>query len=217
MAKQKASMKFWLNFKDLSIEVTRKNVKYARLKICRDLKVKFSIPPSFSQTQMHQMLEKHYLWVKNTLLNLQNSALRKNQISFLGKIYELKFDELAKKTEILGDTIISKDKISLEIFLKAQAREKFNKFIEFYKPIINKPINRVCIRKMRSRWGSCNHKKGYINLNLYLIEKSENLIEYVVLHEMTHLIYPNHKKEFYKYIENLMKDYKFRQKELKNS
>lgn len=215
MAKQKISVKFCIDFRDLRIEITRKNVKYARLKIGKDLRIKFSIPLSFSQIQTQNMLEKHYLWMKKTLLNLQKIALPKNKISFLGKIYDIKFDKFAKNTEILDNLIIAKDEKSLEIFYKTQAKLKFDKFIEFYKPIVNKPINRICIRKMSSRWGSCNHKKGYINLNLRLIEKDENLIEYVVLHEMTHLIYPNHKKEFYHYIQNLMKDYKFRQNALK--
>jgi predicted metal-dependent hydrolase len=63
---------------------------------------------------------------------------------------------------------------------------------------------------MHSRWGSCNSKKGYINLNLYLIRKDIRFIEYVILHELAHLIHPNHSKDFYRFIENIMPDFKER-------
>ena len=53
-------------------------------------------------------------------------------------------------------------------------------------------------------------KKGYINLNLELITKEPRFIEYVVLHELAHLVFSHHKKSFYQLIENFMPDYKER-------
>ena len=47
---------------------------------------------------------------------------------------------------------------------------------------------------MKTRWGSCNPHKSYINLNIELIKKPKICIEYVVFHELVHLIYPNHSK-----------------------
>ena len=63
---------------------------------------------------------------------------------------------------------------------------------------------------MRTRWGSCNKAKGYINLNLDLITKKKEFIEYVVLHELAHLVYANHSKDFYALISKHMPDYKAR-------
>ncbi len=67
---------------------------------------------------------------------------------------------------------------------------------------------------MKSRWGSCNHTKGYINLNLKLIEKPTICIEYVVFHELAHLIYPNHSQKFYNYLTLYMPDWKVRKLKL---
>ena len=67
---------------------------------------------------------------------------------------------------------------------------------------------------MTTRWGSCNSRKGYINLSLNLIEKAPDLVEYVVLHELAHLIYPHHQKSFYDFIAKLMPDFKAREKQL---
>ncbi|ELM0381033.1 M48 family metallopeptidase, partial [Campylobacter coli] len=55
--------------------------------------------------------------------------------------------------------------------------------------------------------------KAYVNLNLKLIQKSLNAIEYVVLHEICHLKFPNHSKEFYDFIEYFMSDFRQREKE----
>ena len=66
--------------------------------------------------------------------------------------------------------------------------QKFNK-------ITKQEIKNVRIRQMKTRWGSCNPHKSYINLNLNLIQKPKECIEYVIFHELTHLIYPNHSKK----------------------
>ena len=103
---------------------------------------------------------------------------------------------------------------ALENYKKAFARRIYGHFIAKFAPAVNRKINRVVVRKMTTRWGSCNSRKGYINLSLNLIEKAPELVEYVVLHELTHLIYPNHQKSFYGFIAALMPDFRSREKRL---
>lgn len=103
---------------------------------------------------------------------------------------------------------------ALENYKKAFARRVYEHFITKFAPAVNRKINRVVVRKMTTRWGSCNSRKGYINLSLNLIEKAPELIEYVVLHELAHLIYPHHQKSFYDFIAGLMPDFKSREKRL---
>jgi len=69
---------------------------------------------------------------------------------------------------------------------------------------------------MKTRWGSCNSQKGYINLNLELIKEPIRCIEYVVAHELAHLIHPNHSKEFYNYLSYLLPEWKELKKRLNN-
>ena len=66
------------------------------------------------------------------------------------------------------------------------------------------------IRYMTARWGSCQPRRGIITLNSRLIEKPRRCIEYVVLHEFAHFVHPNHSKDFYKLVEQLMPDWKER-------
>lgn len=74
----------------------------------------------------------------------------------------------------------------------------------------------IKIRKMTSRWGSCQPTRGIITLNSRLIEMPRASIEYVALHEFAHFIHPNHSKEFYHFVESLMPDWKERRAGLEN-
>lgn len=103
---------------------------------------------------------------------------------------------------------------ALENYKKDFARRIYKHFIAKFAPAVNRKINRVVVRKMTTRWGSCNSHKGYINLSLNLIEKAPELVEYVVLHELAHLIYPHHQKSFYNFIAELMPDFKTREQRL---
>ena len=64
------------------------------------------------------------------------------------------------------------------------------------------------IRNMVSRWGSCQKAKGTIALNRRLIEAPKNCIEYVVMHEFCHLVYPNHSKQFYALLQVMLPDWR---------
>lgn len=103
---------------------------------------------------------------------------------------------------------------ALENYKKSFARRVYEHFITKFAPAVNRKINRVVVRKMTTRWGSCNSRKGYINLSLNLVEKAPELVEYVVLHELAHLIYPHHQKSFYDFIAGLMPDFKTREQRL---
>lgn len=52
------------------------------------------------------------------------------------------------------------------------------------------------LQRMKTRWGSCNHSRGHIRLNTELVKKPRHLLEYVLVHEMAHLIAPNHDERF---------------------
>ena len=67
--------------------------------------------------------------------------------------------------------------------------------------------NKVRIRNLKYAWGSCSSNRN-ISINLQLAKKEEKAIEYVVLHEMCHLIYMNHSKKFWDLVEKYMPKYK---------
>ncbi len=125
---------------------------------------------------------------------------------------DAKFKSLDERK--FGGEIYAPNLAALENYKKTFARRVYEHFIAKFAPAINRKINRVVVRKMTTRWGSCNSRKGYINLSLNLIEKAPELVEYVVLHELAHLIYPHHQKSFYGFIAGLMPDFKTREQRL---
>ena len=73
----------------------------------------------------------------------------------------------------------------------------------------------LCLKKLSSAWGIYHKKENYISFNSDLIEKDIECIEYVVLHELCHIFYMNHQKDFWALVEKYMPDYKVRRKKLK--
>ena len=82
--------------------------------------------------------------------------------------------------------------------------------------ILDEHVEKVSIKPMKTRWGSCNYVKKYINLNTELVKRTPFEIEYVVLHELCHIFYMNHQKDFWSLVEKYMSDYKIRRKNLKS-
>ena len=69
---------------------------------------------------------------------------------------------------------------------------------------------------MKSKWGVCNVTKGIITLNLELIKLDLKYLDYVIIHELSHLIHPNHSPKFWSLVSKYIPDYKKYRKEMKN-
>ena len=108
------------------------------------------------------------------------------------------------------DAIFCESEGEFAAFKKAFALELYLRYIEKFSPRIGRKIARVRVRKMQTRWGSCNHAKGYLNFSLSLIERDRRFVEYVVLHELAHLIHANHGADFYALIAQIMPDFRAR-------
>ncbi|AKT93005.1 M48 family metallopeptidase [Campylobacter gracilis] len=108
------------------------------------------------------------------------------------------------------DVILCESEGEFAAFKKAFALEIYLRYIAKLSPQIGRKIARVRVRKMQTRWGSCNHAKGYLNFSLSLIERDPRFVEYVVLHELAHLIHANHGADFYALIAQIMPDFRAR-------
>ena len=108
------------------------------------------------------------------------------------------------------DVIFCESEGEFAAFKKAFALEIYLRYIAKLSPRIGRKIARVRVRKMQTRWGSCNHAKGYLNFSLSLIERDPRFVEYVVLHELAHLIHANHGADFYALIAQIMPDFRAR-------
>ena len=122
----------------------------------------------------------------------------------------IKSSKFKDKILMSRDVIFCESEGEFAAFKKAFALEIYLRYIAKLSPRIGRKIARVRVRKMQTRWGSCNHAKGYLNFSLSLIERDPRFVEYVVLHELAHLIHANHGADFYALIAQIMPDFRAR-------
>lgn len=212
-----------------SIKIIFKKLKNANLKVKQNLDVILTVPIHTSQSTIDAILAKRHDWIHKQLAYFKQRQVMPRQyqngeeFKFLGQDYPLKITHSVKSNVSIHNGYLQLDipennitvdaKSSLiDKWYKEQASSHFMPILEKYAKLTNKIVNKVVIRKMKTRWGSCNSKKSYINLNVELIKKHRMAIEYVILHELAHLTHHNHDRAFYNYISLYMPDWKARKK-----
>ena len=220
--------------KILGYEVHRKKVKNINLRIRPNMEIYISAPMNLHSDYIENFIRSKEKWIKQVLQKIEEA--KQNQLpsqylsgekhKYLGKEYELEVKQgnsnrVSIKEGKIILTVISnifensdEKKKVMEKWYFENAQKVFVNAIQKWLKILDESIEKLSIKPMKSRWGSCNHVKRYINLNTELIKRTQFEIEYVVLHELTHLKYPNHGKGFYRYIENYMPNYKMAEKML---
>jgi hypothetical protein len=218
--------------KILGYEVHRKKVKNINLRIKPNMEIYISAPMNLHSDYIENFIRSKEKWIKQVLQKIEEA--KQNQLpsqylsgekhKYLGKEYELEVKQgnsnrVSIKEGKIILTVISnifensdEKKKVMEKWYFENAQKVFVNAIQKWLEILDESIEKLSIKPMKSRWGSCNHVKRYINLNTELIKRTQFEIEYVVLHELTHLKYPNHGKGFYRYIENYMPNYKMAEK-----
>ncbi len=105
-------------------------------------------------------------------------------------------------------------KKACERVLNKEAKHLLPQRLDFLSKKFNIPYNSVKTKKLKSRWGSCDTNQNII-LNSYLIQLDWSLIDYVILHELTHTKHKHHQADFWGSLEKIMPDYKMRRKLIK--
>jgi predicted metal-dependent hydrolase len=102
----------------------------------------------------------------------------------------------------------------LQQWQRAQLRGRIPGFIEKWEPVVGRPVPKWSIRRMKTKWGSCNRESGHIWFNLELAKKHPDCLEYIVVHEMTHLLERNHGERFTTLMDQFMPDWRERRDSL---
>ncbi len=146
---------------------------------------------------------------QNVAQSAQAAAIEHDEPDFTIKNF-IQSSKFKDKIFMSRDVIFCESEGEFAAFKKAFALELYLRYIAKFSPRIGRKIARVRVRKMQTRWGSCNHAKGYLNFSLSLIERDPRFVEYVVMHELAHLIHANHGADFYALIAQIMPDFRAR-------
>ena len=224
--------------KILGYEVHRKKIKNINLRIKPNMEVYISVPMNLHRDYIENFIHSKESWIKSVLKKVEDVKEKQKGFEyktgeihkFLGKEYNLtvktgnfnsvnlvnnekKPNIILTVNENILENIDEKKKI-MEKWYFENAKKLFPQFMEKWLKILDEHVEKVSIKPMKTRWGSCNYVKKYITLNTELIKRTPFEIEYVVLHELTHLKYPNHGKGFYNYVERYIPNYKIAEKML---
>lgn len=166
-----------------------------------------------SRTQKN--IEKLLLQNKESILKLyQKNALKKDKpITYLGR--ELSLIITNAKPALFEDVIYAESSEEALNYLYKQSLAYFEKRVEVLKQEFdNLPNFRVRARLMKTKWGVCNISSMTVTLNVTLITKREDLIDYVIIHELSHFKHMNHSAAFWDEVGRHYPDYKRARKEL---
>ncbi len=100
--------------------------------------------------------------------------------------------------------------------LRKNAKIVITKRVEYFAKIMNVQYNRISIKFQKTRFGSCSTKKN-LNFNALVALMPSEILDYVIVHELAHLIEMNHSKRFWKEVENILPSYKTQRKWLKEN
>ena len=226
--------KVGLGGKDYNYTLERKAVKNINLRIkpgeiiyvSANKRVSVKVIEAFIKSKEAFILEAFKRFEKsskNTKINTETAYNTGDEIIYFGKKLRLKIVKSSKESvKASGESVYIfvkdvDDRTRKGNLLKkwelTLAKEVFTKVIDCYYPAfkaLGVAYPQLSIRTMTSRWGSCKPNGGKITLNLELLHKPKECLEYVVLHELAHFIHPNHSKNFWYFVENMMPDYKKR-------
>lgn len=223
----------------ISYELTRKRVKNINLRITSDMRVTVSANKRVSVTRIDNFVISKSAFIIRALNKF--SKIKVNEIKPLayvsgerllifGEEYVIEVFKSNRNTVTLTDgTFTLKVKDVDDVNIRIRVAEKYlNNLLEttvralcdkayenFKSDGVAYPV--IKFRRMTSRWGSCQMRKGILTFNYALISKPLKVIDYVVYHEFTHFLVPNHSKLFYYKLEEKFPDWRACRAYLKQS
>lgn len=130
--------------------------------------------------------ESHYLWGRRYLL----SVVEKDTKPFV-KLDHQRITLIVRS----GSTLAKREEVMQE-WHRALLHEAVPALIQKWEAKLGVKVSDYFLQRMKTKWGGCNHRSGNIRLNTELVKKPRDLLEYVVVHEMLHLVEPTHSERF---------------------
>lgn len=220
--------------KIIEYQVIKSNRKTVTISILPTKRVIVKTPQYLSDYEIVNMVKQNAKWINSKISDmpdyieekLENKYQDGDKLLYRGKDHTLKVIENHRikkaKVEIISNEIvltINKENSQaipgiLEQWYKEKARELVYEKLNYYNTYINKKISTVRIKNQRKRWGSCSNL-GNLNFNWRIIMMPDEMFDYIVVHEMCHLKHLNHSKDFWRTVQEILPDYKEREKWIK--
>ena len=148
--------------------------------------------------------ESHYVWGKRYLLKVIEKEAAPE--------VELKHSNML--LQIRPATSVEKKQDVLDAWYREQLKEVVPVLIAKWQPLMGVNVERFFVRRMKTKWGNCSPETKSIRLNTDLAKKPPECLEYIVVHEMVHLLEPTHNSRFISLMDQFMPKWRFYKDEL---
>lgn len=210
-------MQLTYNNKDYDVVIEKKmSNKNTYIRVKKDLKVWVTTTYFTSNKSIEKLIYDNYERICK-MIDFQEVKAKNNMgFNYLGKQYVVVYCD-RDNIEFDGDKVYLSHDFDIDKWYKKKAKDLFLERLDYnYSNFTKKiPYPKLRIRKMTTRWGVCNIKTHVITLNLELMKRDVGYLDYVIIHEMSHLIHGDHSRSFWKLVEENMPDYKKYREEMK--
>ena len=177
-------------YKDADMKLIRSNRKSIAIEITSTGQVIVRAPRYMSEAEIQQFVESKSAWLKK---HLEKHGKNKDVLQAEGKFSP---DEIDRLVELAKQVIPTK--------------------VAYYARLMGVTYGRITIRKQKTRWGSCT-SEGKLNFNCLLMMAPPEVLDYIVVHELSHRVEMNHSAKFWAQVEKVLPEYRDAQKWLKEN
>jgi predicted metal-dependent hydrolase len=223
----------YLTVSGIDVDVVYKDIKNLHIGVYPPIgRVRVAAPLRLDNDAVRLALVQRLPWIKRQREELR-AAERQSQREMVtgeshylwGQRYRLKVIERPGRThlEVDGDRLLlytpaekstDERREALDRWYREQLRSAIPDVIAKWEPSLEVHVPRWTIRRMKTKWGSCNRETGHIWFNVELAKKHPDCLEYIAVHEMTHLLERSHGPRFTKLMDELMPDWRARRDQL---
>lgn len=222
-----------LTYKDIQYTLIRSQRKTASIYIERDGRVSVLVPEKLTTRQIEDLLEGKRKWIYQNLAEWQDLNARKVQrdyvngegFLYLGRSYRLKLVPEQSEPLMLKDgyfclrsgnvSDLDADAAFKE-FYRAKGAVRIPPRVAYYQTKIDVEPKAVKVMDLKHRWASCTAKRN-LNFHWKCMMAPLTVLDYIVVHELVHLIHPNHSASFWNELDKVMPDYQDRKAWLRDN
>lgn len=210
-------MIYKLDGKEYNVEIVRKNNKNMYLRV-KDANT-FLVTTSYftNDMQVKRFLDNNNAFLRNAIEHKEKELAKNDTFYYLGKTYDIIEVSILDSISFEGSRIYVPNKKNLDKWLKNEMVRIFKERLEYNYNLFteNIPFPKLKIRNMKTRWGVCNRRDTSVTLNSNLIKEDIEKIDYVIIHELSHLVHFDHSKAFWETVSKYSPRYKQIRKEMR--
>ena len=219
---------------DVEAEVAHKRIRNIHLRVLPpDGKVRISAPFRTKNEIIYKFAYSKLDWIKKQRIRISNNThesfqyINQETHYFRGRKYQLKIQEKKERpvVQLLNDEIVLQVPEGADMETRREALQNWYHLqleilipplITKWESTLNVSVERFSIRCMKTRWGSCTPKTRSIRINLELVKRPPECLEYIVVHELVHLLEASHNNKFKTLMDKFFPKWKFYRKELRS-